>query len=151
MKGMIWLLLVPVALVAGMAVPTQFAINTQLRQLVGGTVVAAALSFLVGTVILFAAAVVVNRSVPEIGSMISAPPWMYLGGLLGAFYICASIVLTPRLGVATTIGLILTGQVIASMAIDHFGLFGVSVQPASIPRLMGAILVIVGVAIVQRF
>jgi len=148
---MIWLLLVPVALVAGMAVPTQFAINTQLRQLVGGTVVAAALSFLVGTVILFAAAVVVNRSVPEIGSMISAPPWMYLGGLLGAFYICASIVLTPRLGVATTIGLILTGQVIASMAIDHFGLFGVSVQPASIPRLMGAILVIVGVAIVQRF
>ena len=151
MKGMFWLLLVPVALVAGMAVPTQFAINTQLRQLVGGTVVAAALSFLVGTVILFAAAVVVNRSVPEIGSMISAPPWMYLGGLLGAFYICASIVLTPRLGVATTIGLILTGQVIASMAIDHFGLFGVSVQPASIPRLMGAILVIVGVAIVQRF
>jgi transporter family-2 protein len=151
MKEMIWLLLVPVALVAGMAVPTQFAINTQLRQLVGGTVVAAALSFLVGTVILFAAAVVVNRSVPEIGSMISAPPWMYLGGLLGAFYICASIVLTPRLGVATTIGLILTGQVIASMAIDHFGLFGVSVQPASIPRLMGALLVIVGVAIVQRF
>ena len=148
---MIWLLLVPVALVAGMAVPTQFAINTQLRQVVGGTVVAAALSFLVGTVILFAAAVVVNRSVPDLGSMMSAPPWMYLGGLLGAFYICASIVLTPRLGVATTIGLILAGQVIASMAIDHFGLFGVSVQPASIPRVLGALLIIVGVAVVQRF
>ena len=148
---MILRLLVPVALVAGMAVPTQFAINTQLRQLVGGTVVAAGLSFLVGTVILFAAATVVNRSVPGLGSMMSAPPWMYLGGLLGAFYVCASIVLTPRLGVATTIGLILAGQVIASMAIDHFGLFGVSVQPASIPRILGALLVIVGVAIVQRF
>ncbi len=148
---MIWVLLVPVALVAGMAVPTQFAINTQLRQVVGGTVVAAALSFLVGTVILFAAAMVVSRSVPELGSMMSAPPWMYLGGLLGAYYVCASIVLTPRLGVATTIGLILAGQVIASMVIDNFGLFGTPVQAASIPRILGALLIIVGVAIVQRF
>ena len=148
---MFWLLLVPVALVAGMAAPTQFAINTQLRQAVGGTVVAAALSFLVGTVILFAAAVVVSRSVPDLGSMTSAPPWMCLGGLLGAFYVCASIVLTPRLGVANTIGLFLAGRVIASMAIDHFGLFGTPVQAASIPRVLGALLIIVGVAVVQRF
>ena len=148
---MTWLLLLPAALLAGMAVPTQFAINSQLRQVVGGTLVAAALSFLVGTVILVAAAVVVSRSVPALGPIVSAPPWMYLGGLLGAFYVCASIVLTPRLGVATTIGLILAGQVIASMAIDHFGLFGAPAQPASIPRIMGALLVIVGVAIVQRF
>jgi bacterial/archaeal transporter family-2 protein len=148
---MIWLLLLPVALVAGMAAPTQFAINSQLRQVVGGPVVAAAVSFLVGTVILFAAAAVVSRSVHELGPIMSAPPWMYLGGLLGAFYVCASIVLTPRLGVATTIGLFLAGQVMASMVIDHFGLFGVPVQPASIPRILGALLIIIGVAVVQRF
>ena len=148
---MIWLLLLPVAFVAGMAAPTQFAINSQLRQVVGGPVVAAAVSFLVGTVILFAAAAVVSRSVPELGPIMSAPPWMYLGGLLGAFYVSASIVLTPRLGVATTIGLFLSGQVIASIVIDHFGLFGVAVQPASIPRILGALLIIVGVAVVQRF
>jgi transporter family-2 protein len=45
----------------------------------------------------------------------------------------------------------LAGQVIASIVIDHFGLLGVTVQPASIPRLLGALLIIVGVAIVQRF
>jgi bacterial/archaeal transporter family-2 protein len=49
-----WLLLLPVALAAGMAASTQFAINSQLRQVVGGPVLAAALSCLVGTVILFA-------------------------------------------------------------------------------------------------
>jgi transporter family-2 protein len=76
---------------------------------------------------------------------------MYLGGLLGAFYVCASIVLTPRLGVATTIGLFLAGQVIASIVIDQFGWFGVPVQQASIPRILGAVLIVVGVAIVQRF
>ena len=148
---MTWLLLVPVALFAGMAAPTQFAINSQLRQAVGGPVLAAALSFLVGTIILLMAAVVLSRSVPQLGPIMSAPPWMYLGGLLGAFYVSASIILTPRLGVATTIGLFLAGQVIASIAIDHFGLFGVAVQPASIPRILGALLIIVGVAVVQRF
>ena len=147
---MTWLLL-PMALVAGMAAPTQFAINSQLRQAVGGPVVAAAISFLVGTLILFAAVVVVSRSVPELGPIVGAPPWMYLGGLLGAFYVCASIVLTPQLGVATTIGLFLAGQVIASIVIDHLGLFGVPEHPASIVRVLGALLIIVGVAIVQRF
>jgi bacterial/archaeal transporter family-2 protein len=148
---MTWLLLLPAALVAGMAAPTQFAINSQLRQVVGGPVLAAAISFLVGTVVLFAATAIISRSVPDLGPTISAPWWMYLGGLLGAFYVCASIILTPRLGVATTIGLFLAGQVIASMVIDHFGLFGTPVQEASIPRILGALLIIVGVAVVQRF
>jgi bacterial/archaeal transporter family-2 protein len=148
---MTWLLLLPAALVAGVAAPTQFAINSQLRQVVGGPVLAAAISFLVGTVVLFAATAIISRSVPDLGPTISAPWWMYLGGLLGAFYVCASIILTPRLGVATTIGLFLAGQVIASMVIDHFGLFGTPVQEASIPRILGALLIIVGVAVVQRF
>jgi bacterial/archaeal transporter family-2 protein len=107
---MTWLLLLPVALAAGMAAPTQFAINSQLRQVVGGPVLAAALSFLVGTVILFATTAVVRRSVPELGPIMNAPWWMWLGGLLG-----------------------------------------LTAQPASIPRLLGALLIIVGVAMVQRF
>ena len=55
---MTWLLLLPAAFVAGMAAPTQFAINSQLRQVVGGPVLAGAISFLVGTIILVAAAAV---------------------------------------------------------------------------------------------
>ena len=148
---MTWLLLLPVALAAGMAAPTQFAINSQLRQVVGGVVLAAAISFLVGTGVLVVATVVVSRSVPELGPITSAPWWMYLGGILGAFYVVASVVLTPRLGAATTIGLFLAGQVVASIGIDHFGWFGVPVQQATIPRILGALLIIVGVAVVQRF
>ena len=147
---MTWLLLLPLALVAGMAAPTQFAINSQLRQVVGGPVLAAAISFLIGTVVLVVA-LVVSRSVPDLGPITSAPWWMYLGGFLGAFYVVASVVLTPRLGAATTIGLFLAGQVVASIGIDHFGWFGVPVQQATIPRILGALLIIVGVAVVQRF
>jgi transporter family-2 protein len=148
---MSWLLLLPVALAAGMAAPTQFAVNSQLRDVVGGPVLAAALSFLVGTVALFATTAVLRRSVPELAPIAGAPWWMWTGGLLGAFFVCASIILTPRLGAATTVGVFLTGQVVASIVIDHFGLLGVPAQAASLPRLGGAFLIVIGVAIVQRF
>ncbi len=148
---MSWLLLLPIALAAGMAAPTQFAINTQLRDVVGGPVLAAALSCLAGTVALLATTAVLRRSVPELGPIASAPWWMWTGGLLGAFFVCASIILTSRLRADTTVGVFLTGQVIAFIVIDHFGLLGVSVQSASPPRIGGALLIVVGVAIVQRF
>jgi bacterial/archaeal transporter family-2 protein len=145
-----WFLL-PVALAAGAILPVQFAVNSHLRTFVGGPVAAAAVSFVVGTVALAVAALVVQRSLPEPGSAASAPWWAWIGGLLGAFFVLASIVLTPRLGAATTIGLILTGQVLASIVIDHFGLLRVPVHEASLPRLLGATLIVVGVIVVQRF
>ncbi|CAA9386074.1 MAG: hypothetical protein AVDCRST_MAG01-01-244 [uncultured Rubrobacteraceae bacterium] len=148
---MTWLLLLPMALAAGMALPTQFAINSQLRNAAGGPVLAAGISFLVGTVVLLGATLVVRRAVPDLGPVLNAPWWMWTGGLLGAGFVLASVILTPRLGAATTIGLFLTGQVIASIIIDHFGLFRVAVQEATPPRLLGALLVIAGVFLVQRF
>jgi transporter family-2 protein len=145
-----WVLL-PVALAAGIVLPVQFGVNSHLRDFVGGPVAAAAISFVVGTVALAVAALVVQRSLPEPGSVASAPWWAWTGGLLGAFFVLASIILTPRLGAATTIGLILTGQVIASIVIDHFGLIRVPVHEASLPRILGALLIVAGVAVVQRF
>lgn len=148
---MYWILLIPLALAAGIVLPVQFSVNTQLRNVVGGPVYAAAISFLVGTVVLFAITLAARRSIPEIGPLMHAPWWMWTGGLLGAFFVMASVILTPRLGAATTIGLFLTGQVIASITIDHFGLVRVPVHEASLPRLLGAALIIVGVIVVQRF
>ena len=148
---MTWLFLLPLALAAGMALPTQFAINSQLRSVVGGPVLAAGISFVVGTVVLLGATLVIRRSMPDIGTVLNAPWWMYTGGLLGAGFVLASVILTPRLGAATTIGLFLAGQVIASIIIDHFGLFRVAVQEATAPRLLGALLVVAGVFLVQRF
>jgi len=77
---MSWLLLVPIALAAGIAASAQFAINTQLRYVVGGPVLAAALSFLVGTVALFATSTVLRRSVPKLGPIARAPWEMWTGG-----------------------------------------------------------------------
>ena len=148
---MTWFLLVPVALAAGTAVAMQFGVNSQLRGVAGGPVAAAAISFIVGTVALVALTLVLNGGLPTFGDVSNAPWWVWTGGLLGAFYVFASVILTPRLGAATTVALILTGQVLASIAIDHFGLFRVAGQEATPLRLLGAGLIVADVFFVQRF
>jgi len=148
---MSWLLLLPIPIAAGAALTTQFAVNAQLRTVVGGPVIAAAISFFVGTLALVAAALVVDRHVPEISAVTASPWWVWIGGLLGAAFVLASIILTPRLGAATTVGLFLAGQMIASIIIDHFGLLRVAVHEATIPRLLGLALVLLGVFLVQKF
>ncbi|MEJ7632383.1 MAG: DMT family transporter [Rubrobacteraceae bacterium] len=148
---MSWLLFLPMPIAAGAALTTQFAVNAQLRTVVGGPVVAAAISFFIGTLALVAAALVVDRHVPEMSAVTSSPWWVWIGGLLGAAFVLASIILTPRLGAATTIGLFLAGQMIASIIIDHFGLLRVAVHEATIPRILGLALVLIGVFLVQKF
>ena len=92
-----------------------------------------------------------NGGLPSSGDVSNAPWCVWTGGLLGAFYVFASVILTPRLGAATTVALILTGQVLASIAIDHFGLFRAAAQGATPLRLLGAILTVAGFFFVQKF
>ncbi len=148
---MTWFLLVPVALAAGTAVSVQFGVNSQLRGVAGGPVAAAAISFIVGTIALVALTLLLNGGLPSLGDVSNAPWWVWTGDLLGSFYVFASVILTPRLGAATTVALILTGQVLASIVIDHFGLLRVTSQEATPLRLLGAGLIVAGVFFVQIF
>lgn len=146
------LLLLPLALIAGAALPIQFAVNSQLRGFVGGAVAAAAVSFVVGALALSLAALAVGRGLPQLAqSPLGAPWWVWTGGLLGAFFVLMSIVLTPRLGSAPTVGFFLSGQMIASVAIDHFGLFGLAANAVSLPRVLGVALVLGGVFLILRY
>lgn len=150
MPRMAWLLL-PFGLAAGAALTVQFSVNSQLRDYAGGPLVAATISFLVGTVALTAVSLATRQEWRVASAISRAPVWIWVGGLLGGFYVLATIILLPRLGAATTVGLILAGQVIASLVIDHFGWIRVPVHELNLPRLTGAALIVLGVALVQRF
>jgi bacterial/archaeal transporter family-2 protein len=78
-----------------------------------------------------------------------APWWVWTGGLLGAFYVLGSIVTAPKLGAATLVALILAGQAIASLAVDHFGWVGFEEQPITALRIVGVLLLAGGVALVR--
>ncbi|MEO7474189.1 MAG: DMT family transporter, partial [Gemmatimonadales bacterium] len=76
--------------------------------------------------------------------------WHWCGGLLGAIYIVATIVLAPRLGAATLVAALVAGQMLMSLMIDQYGWVGFTVHPISPLRLLGAALIVGGVALVQR-
>lgn len=134
------------ALAIGMMLPLQGLVNARLGAQVGGPVVAAFVSFLVGTVLL-GAYLLLTRTPLAVGSGARLPPWIWTGGLLGALYVACFTLLMPRLGAASLICLAILGQVTASLVFDHFGVLQAP-RRADPLRIAGAILMIVGVLMV---
>jgi bacterial/archaeal transporter family-2 protein len=143
-------ILVLLAFAAGTAVPVQFAVNAEMRGAAGGPVLAVAISFVVGTLALLVAVLVAREGAPSLSDAAGAPWWAWAGGFLGAFYVTASIILTPRLGAVTTVGFIIASQVVMSVILDQFGLLNLPVQLITLPKLGGAVLVLVGAVLVLR-
>ena len=140
-----------VALLAGAMMPTQAATNNKMAVVVESPILAALLSFLVGTIALFAYALLTGESISNLGLAKNAPPIAWVGGLLGAFFVAAAVTLVPRLGVAMTFSLIIAGQMIVTLIIDHFGLLGVPVKEISFARIAGILLITSGVILIRRF
>ncbi|WP_374294955.1 DMT family transporter [Acinetobacter sp.] len=137
------------AAVVGLAMATQTAVNSQLRQYLNSPIQAAFFSFLVGTICLAIMMLVMmwNGSAlkPTLSQLNEIPVWLWVGGLLGVYAVTASIYTAPKLGFLTFTGLVLFGQVIMSMLLDHFGLIGVEKNPVNWQRLLGAILIAIGI------
>ena len=147
---MVWAYLL-LAFAAGAVLPFQAGINAQLAVWVHSPVRAAFVSFLVGTILLVVAAALVFKPLPSWGRVGAAPWWVWIGGALGAFYVAGSIVSAPKLGAATLIALVVAGQALASLVVDHFGWVGFEPKHVSIGRAVGMVLVGAGVAFVRVF
>jgi transporter family-2 protein len=77
-------------------------------------------------------------------------PWTaWIGGLFGAIYIATSIVLVPRLGAAAVVVFVVAGQMLTSLAFDHYGLMGLPQHPATLARLAGAVLLVISVILMR--
>jgi bacterial/archaeal transporter family-2 protein len=139
------------AFVAGVALPFQAGANAELADWVNSPVRAAFVSFLVGTLVLLVVAALVFKPLPSWTRLGDAPWWVWIGGALGAFYVAGSIVSAPRLGAATLIALIVAGQSLASLLVDHFGWVGFDENPISPGRIGGMVLIAAGVVLVRIF
>jgi bacterial/archaeal transporter family-2 protein len=139
------------AFAAGVALPVQFGINAQLATWLDSPVRAAFVSFLLGTIILAIAAAFVFKPLSSWSRLGEAPWWVWLGGALGAFYVAGSIVAAPRLGAATLIGAIVAGQALASVVVDNYGWVGFEPRHITAGRVIGMVLVGVGVLLVRIF
>lgn len=137
-------------ILAGGATALQAPTNAKLMTAVGSPVNAAFVSFAVGTAVLGLMAVLFQTR-PDMVAARSLPWYAWVGGLYGVVFVIAATWGVPRLGVALTITLMVAGQLLISLILDHFGAFGAPQQPINLGRLAGVALVIGGVLMVRRF
>lgn len=135
--------------VGGAATALQAPTNAKMMTAAGSPVNAAFVSFAVGTAALGILAVVL-QSRPDMTAARGLPWYAWVGGLYGAVFVVAAAWGVPRLGVATTITLMVAGQLMLSLVLDHFGAMGVPKHPMNWGRVAGVALVLGGVLLVRR-
>ncbi|WP_414047601.1 DMT family transporter [Macrococcus equi] len=134
------------ALCIGIMVPIQTAVNSRLRQYVLSPFVASFISFLVGTIFLSFITLATKHTLMIDASVFNNNPyWIWIGGLLGVVGLTTNILLFPKLGGVQTVVLPIMGQIIMSMVIDHFGLFFSPEKSFTVLRLIGIIILVIGV------
>jgi bacterial/archaeal transporter family-2 protein len=135
--------------IGGMMTAAQAPTNAMLARPLNSPVNAAFASFAVGTLVL-GLMVLMLRVRPDVPGTMALPWYAWLGGAYGSVFVVAAAFSAPRLGVATTITLMVGGQLLMGVVLDHFGAFGIEPRPISLARVGGLVLVVLGVLLVRR-
>lgn len=139
--------LVLIGVLGGVAVGLQTPFAGAISQRVGG----AASSLIIHTSgAVISAIVLLARGGEQIGNWRSLPWYMWLAGGLGVVLYLTLSVTFPRLGAMATIVLVILGQLLAGLLIDHFGFLGVTVRPIDLGRVLGASALLFGAFLILR-
>jgi bacterial/archaeal transporter family-2 protein len=138
------------ALALGAILPIQAAINARLAKTAGNPVMAAFVSFAVGTVALMLFLILSGQFQFRFVSA-QHPWWIWTGGLLGTFFVAGIVILLPRLGVVLSFTLVLAGQMFVAILFDQFGWLGVVIKEISPGKIIGAVLLIAGVLLIRKY
>ncbi|VVP10173.1 hypothetical protein PS732_03333 [Pseudomonas fluorescens] len=149
MSTLQWAGLLVLAAFAGAVVPFQSAINSNLARGLGHPLWATLASLLVSVLVLLPVILALRLPLPSMAFISKAPLWIWADGAFGVCFVALAVMLLPKLGASGFVALALAGQVIASMVLDHFGLFGLMEKQLTLPRVSGALLLIAGVVLIQ--
>ena len=143
------ILAIVMGIFAGCCTGVQGGVNAQLtRHWAKNPVLATAVSFAVGTAALLALVLLLGIPVPPLTG--TTLWWHWIGGLLGAYFVFSLAYLSPRVGASMVVALILAGQILAAVVLDHFGLAGYPERPVTLLRLCGLASLACGVVLIRR-
>lgn len=148
---MLLALLLPMLLVfvAGWMIALQAPTNAILAKAGGSPILAALISFAVGTAALLLAWIS-SKSRPSSSAFSHLPWYAWMGGLYGAIYVGVAAYAAPKIGVASLLTIAIAGQILMALLLDHFGALGLAREPVNLGRIAGALLVVAGVVLVRR-
>ena len=144
-------ILLPMLLVllGGWMIALQVPTNVMLAKAGGSPLLAALISFAVGTLALFVAWLAIGHR-PGVAPFAGLPWYAWLGGVYGAAYVAIAAFAAPRIGLASLVTIGVAGQILMALWLDHHGALGLPQAPMSPARALGALLVVAGVVMVRR-
>ena len=139
-------------ILAGLANAIQPGQNATLAKSLNLPITAGLITLLVSSAVILVGGLATGKlEMPTTQQIAAVPWWAWCGGFLSALVILAQLFAAPAIGAASFLGIIVTVGVVASIVLDHFGWVGFAVHPASLWRILGAVLMIGGVALVALF
>jgi bacterial/archaeal transporter family-2 protein len=142
-------LFIPLSLAAGAVLAIHAGANAQLSKALQSPFAATTLQLGIGALFLF----VVTGLTGEMTAFARLPDatwWHAAGGVASAFFVVSTILLFPRIGAVVSVGLLIAGQILASAALDMFGLLGIAATGFRMGVVIGATMVMVGAAVIVR-
>ncbi|MFC7217932.1 DMT family transporter [Streptomyces polyrhachis] len=141
--------LLAAALLIGCLLAVQASVNLQLNKAVGTPYGASTVQLGVATALL-ALLAAATGTLGALGRLPDVEWWHLLGGLASPLYITSGILLFPRLGALASVGLFVTGQMFASLALDLGGLLGLERRGLSPGIALGALAVLAGIIVIIK-
>lgn len=137
------------AFMAGAVLPFQATSNAAVGRALGHPLWGALVSLAVSTLVVIAALIILKVQAPEIGRALRGAWWLWIGGILGAIYVGSAAVITPKIGASGFIIMVVAGQILIALLMDHFGLRGLEQKPITLTKWLGVALILGGVLLVQ--
>lgn len=138
------------AFLCGVTNSTQSGVNAELRRSINNPIYAAIISFASGLLGLILITPFFKESVPTIDTLKSLEWWKLTGGVLGAFFVTTVILSVQKIGSANMICLIVAGQLLTAMILDHYGLLGFKLHQINGWRIAGGVLIVAGVYLILK-
>jgi transporter family-2 protein len=146
---MIWQFII-LSIICGVASSVQIGLNATLSKNMGNDIWAAIFALFIGAIGLAIYAAATQNMNVKWQSLPGIPLWVWTGGLLGAVFVAGSVIAAPRVGSAMFVGLILIGQMLASLLLDHYGWLGFQQSQINISKILGMCLLIGGVVLIKK-
>ena len=142
-------LFISTAFITGSLIPLQLVFNAQLGAITKSPYSATLIVFVIGLLAMVLVVLVLRPAFPTLQELANAPPTVFLGGIIAAFYMVATIFVAPKLGVGLTTALILCGQLVMALLLDHLGAFGNSQVSLNLWRVAGVLMMLGGVLAIK--
>lgn len=139
-----------VSLIVGGLFPIQGALNSHLNRFLNHPLQASFISFAGAIILLVILLLIFHPALPDTGKLFELDWYYFMGGACGVGFVTMFIILAPKIGIANTTAAFIAGQLMASVFLDHFGAIGLPVNPISMHRVIGCLLLIGGLLMIQR-